>query len=140
MAFTGNYLCTSFKSELLQAVHNFSSHTFKLALFTNSATLDASTTAYSTSNEVSGTGYSAGGATVSSITINTSGTTVFIDFADITFSNSTITARGALLYNSSASDKAVAVFDFGADQASSSSTFTINVPTADASSAIVRIA
>jgi hypothetical protein len=140
MAFTGNYLCTSFKSELLQAVHNFASHTFKMALFTNSATLDATTTAYSTANEVSGTGYSAGGATVTSITINTSGTTAFIDFADVSFANSTITARGALLYNSSASDKAIAVFDFGADQASSSSTFTITIPTAGASSAIVRIA
>ena len=140
MAFTGNYMCTSFKSELLQAVHNFASHTFKMALFTNSATLDATTTAYSTANEVSGTGYSAGGATVTSITINTSGTTAFIDFADVSFANSTITARGALLYNSSASDKAIAVFDFGADQASSSSTFTITIPTAGASSAIVRIA
>ena len=111
-----------------------------MALFTNSATLNASTTAYSTTNEVSGTGYSAGGATVANVSVNTSGTTAFIDFDDVAFSSSSITARGALLYNSSASDKAVAIFDFGADKSSSSSTFTITIPTADASNAIVRIA
>ena len=140
MAFSGNFLCTSFKSELFSAVHNFGSHTFKMALFTNSATLNASTTAYSTTNEVSGTGYSAGGATVANVSVNTSGTTAFIDFDDVAFSSSSITARGALLYNSSASDKAIAIFDFGADKSSSSSTFTITIPTADASNAIVRIA
>ena len=140
MAFSGNFLCTSFKSELFQAVHNFSSHTFKIALFTNSATLNASTTAYSSSYEVSGSGYSAGGATLANVSVNTSGTTAFIDFDDVSFSSSTITARGALVYNSSASNKAVAVFDFGSDKSSSSSTFTISIPTADASNAIIRIA
>jgi len=140
MAFSGNYVCTSFKSELLTGTHNFSSHTFKLALFTNSATLNASTTAYSTSNEASGTGYSAGGVTVSNVSVNTSGTTAFVDFDDVAISSSSITARGALLYNSSASNKAVAVFDFGSDKTSSSSTFTITMPVNDASNALVRIA
>lgn len=139
MAFSGNYVCTSFKEEILEGVHDFTSHTFKLALYTSSATIDATTTAYSTTNEVSGTGYSAGGATLTATNPTTSGTTAFVDFADVAFSNSTITARGCLIYNSSASNKAVAVFDFGADQASSSSTFTIQFPTADASNAIVRI-
>ena len=139
MAFTGNYVCTSFKEEILEAVPDFTSHTFKLALYTSNATIDATTTAYSTTNEVSGTGYSAGGATLTAANPTTSGTTAFVDFSDVSFSNSTITARGCLIYNSSASNKAVAVFDFGADQASSSSTFTIQFPTADASNAIVRI-
>jgi len=139
MAFTGNYVCTSFKEEILEAVHDFTSHTFKLALYTSNATIDATTTAYSTTNEVSGTGYSAGGATLTAANPTTGGTTAFVDFSDVSFSNSTITARGCLIYNSSASNKAVAVFDFGADQASSSSTFTIQFPTADATNAIVRI-
>ena len=140
MAFNGNFVCTSFKEEILEAVHNFTSHTFKVALYTNSATLNASTTAYSSSNEVSCTGYSAGGATLTAVNPTTSGTTAIVDFNDVTFSGSTITARGCLIYNSSASNKAVAVFDFGSDQASSSSNFTITFPAADASNAIVRIA
>ena len=139
MAFTGNYVCTSFKEEILEAVHDFTSHTFKLALYTSNATIDATTTAYSTTNEVSGTGYSAGGATLTATNPTTSGTTALVSFSDVSFSNSTITARGCLIYNSSVSNKAVAVFDFGADQASSSSTFTIQFPTADATNAIVRI-
>ena len=135
-------VCTSFKQELLTGTHNFSNggDTFKVALYTSSASLDASTTAYTTSNEVSGTGYSAGGATLTNVTPTTSGTTAYVDFADVTFSSSTITARGCLIYNSSDSNKAVAVFDFGSDQASSSSNFTITFPTASASDAIVRIA
>ena len=135
-------VCTSFKQELLTGTHNFSNggDTFKVALYTSSANLDASTTAYTTSNEVSGTGYSAGGATLTNVTPTTSGTTAFVDFNDVSFTSSTITARGCLIYNSSDSNKAVAVFDFGSDQASSSSTFTITFPTADASNAIVRIA
>ena len=135
-------VCTSFKQELLTGTHNFSSggDTFKVALYTSSASLDASTTAYTTSNEVSGTGYSAGGATLTNVTPTTSGTTAIVDFNDVSFTSSTITARGCLIYNSSDSNKAVAVFDFGSDQASSSSTFTITFPTADASNAIVRIA
>jgi hypothetical protein len=144
MAFSGNFMCTSFKQEILQGVHDFTAstgNTFKLALYTNSATLDASTTAYSASNEVSGTGYSAGGGTLTNITPTTSGTTAFTDFADLTFSTATITARGALIYNDTAAgDPAVVVLDFGADKTSTSGDFTIVFPTADASDAIIRIA
>ena len=132
-------LCTSFKKELLEAEHDFTADTFKLALFTNSASLDATTTAYSTTNEVSGTGYSAGGATLTTVAPTTSGTTAFVDFNDVSFSNSTITARGALIYNSSKSNKAVAVYDFGSDQTTSNATFTVTIPTANASDAVVRI-
>ena len=144
MAFSGNYMCTSFKQEILQGVHNFTASTgdtFKLALYTSSATLDASTTAYSASNEVSGTGYSAGGGTLTNVTPTTSGTTAFTDFADLTFSAASITARGALIYNDTAAgDPAVVVLDFGADKTSTSGDFTIIFPTADASDAIIRIA
>ncbi len=136
-------MCTSFKSELLTATHNFtngSGHTFKLALFTDSASLGAGTTAYSTSNEASGTGYSAGGNTLTNVTPTTSGTTAFTDFDNTSFTSSTITARGALIYNSSQSDKAVCVLDFGSDKSSTAGTFAIIFPTPDASNAIIRIA
>jgi len=136
-------MCTSFKQELLTGTHNFttsSGNTFKIALYTSSATLGASTTAYATTNEVSGTAYTAGGATLTNVTPTTSGTTALTDFADTTWSSSTITARGALIYNDSVSDKAVLVLDFGSDKSSSSGDFTITFPTADASSAIIRIA
>lgn len=136
-------MCTSFKSELLTATHNFTAstgHTFKLALFTSSANLGAGTTAYATSNEVSGTGYSAGGNTLTNVTPSTSGTTAFTDFDNTSFTSSTITARGALIYNSSQSDKAVCVLDFGSDKSSTAGTFAIIFPTADASNAIIRIA
>lgn len=145
MAFTGNYMCTSFKTELLRAVHNFtagSGDTFKLALYTNSASFTAATTAYTATNEVANSGsYSAGGGTLVSVTPTSSGTTAFCDFADLDFTSATITARGALIYNSSAAgDPAVAVLDFGADKTSTNGTFTIQFPTADATNAIVRIA
>ena len=136
-------MCTSFKKELLEGTHNFKNSggsTFKLALFTSSATLGASTTAYATSNEVSGTGYSAGGNTLTRVDPTTSGTTAFTDFADTTFSTATITANGALIYNSSASDKAVIVLAFGGDKTSTAGDFTVQFPTADASNAIIRIA
>ena len=137
-------MCTSFKQELLEAGHNFKNsggHTFKLALFTSSASLDASTTGYSTSNEVSGTGYSAGGGTLTRVDPTTSGTTAFTDFADLTFSTATITANGALIYNDDASnDAAVIVLAFGGDKTSTAGDFTIQFPTADASNAIIRIA
>ena len=113
---------------------------FKLALFTSSATLGASTTAYATTNEVSGTGYSAGGNTLTRVDPTTSGTTAFTDFADTTFSTATITANGALIYNSSASDAAVIVLAFGGDKTSTAGDFTVQFPTADASNAIIRIA
>ena len=142
MAFTGSFMCTSFKKELLTATHNFSNggHTFKLALYSNSATLDATTTAYTTSGEVTGTGYSAGGNTLTNQTPTTGGTTAFTDFADTSFLNATITARGALIYNATQSDKAVAVLDFGSDKAASAGTFSVIFPTADANNAIIRIA
>ena len=136
-------MCTSFKVELLTGTHNFtnsSGHPFKLALFTNAATLSASTTAYSTSNEASGTGYSAGGNTLTNVTPTSGGTTAFTDFVDTSFTSSTITARGALIYNSSQSDKAVVVLDFGSDKSSTSGTFSVIFPTPDASNAIIRIA
>lgn len=136
-------MCTSFKQELLEAVHNFKNSggdTFKVALYTSSASLGASTTAYSTSNEVSGTGYTAGGNTLTRVDPSSSGTTAITDFADTTWSSATITARGALIYNNSDSNKAVAVLDFGADKISSGGDFTIQFPAADASNAIIRIA
>ena len=137
-------MCTSFKVELLTGTHNFtnsSGDTFKLALYTSSASLDASTTAYSATNEASGTGYSAGGGTLTNVTPTSSGTTAFTDFADLTFSSATITARGCLIYNDTeAGDPAVAVLDFGGDKTSTNGDFTIQFPTADASNAIIRIA
>ena len=136
-------MCTSFKQELLVGTHNFtgtSGNSFKLALYTSSASLGASTTAYSTSNEVSGTGYTAAGAALTSVTPTTSGTTAFCDFSDLTFSSSTITANGALIYNDTQSDKAVCTLAFGGDKTSTAGDFTITFPTADASNAIIRIA
>ena len=137
-------MCTSFKKELLEAKHNFllsGGSTFNIALYTSSATLSAATTAYTTSNEVSGTNYSAKGGELTRIDPSTSGTTALTDFADETFSSSTITARGALIFNDSASgDPAVCVLDFGADKSSSSGDFTVVFPAADARNAIIRIA
>ena len=139
-------VCTSFKVELLKGVHNFTAttgNTFKIALYTSSASLGASTTAYSTSNEItnsSGTAYTAGGATLTSVTPTTSGTTAICDFADVSYTSASFTANGALIYNDSQSDKAVAVIAFGGDKTVSSGTFTIQFPTADASNAIIRIA
>jgi len=144
MAFSGNFMCTSFKKEILEAVHNFKNSggdTFKIALYTNSASFDASTTAYTATNEVFGTGYSAGGNTLTRVDPTTSGTTAFTDFADTTWSSSTITARGALIYNDSAAgNPAVVVLDFGSDKTSTNGDFTVVFPTADASNAIIRIA
>ena len=136
-------LCTSFKVALLNGEMDFSadtSQTFKLALFTSSATLDATTTAYSTTNEVSGTGYTAGGNTLT-IAANpaSSGTTAVLDFADTTFASSSITARGALIYKSGGGDPAIAVIDFGEDKQTSSADFVIQFPTADKTNAIIRI-
>ena len=150
-------MCTSFKQEILQGIHNFTSgsgggtttttgsgNAFKIALFTSSASLGASTTAYSTSNEASGTGYSAGGAALTNVTPTTSSTTALTDFADVTWSSSSITARGAVIYNSStaagSANRAVLVLNFSEDKASSSGDFTITFPAADSSSAIIRIA
>jgi len=145
MAFSGNFMCTSFKKELMTATHNFSAsggNTFKLALYTNSASFNAATTAYTSGNEVSNSGsYSAGGGALTNVTPTTSGTTALTDFADLEFTSATITARGALIYNDSAAgDPSVAVLDFGADKTSTTGTFTIQFPTADATNAIIRIA
>ena len=132
-------ITTSFKAEILQGIHD-SADTYKIALYTSAATLGATTTAYSATNETSGTGYTAGGTTLAGFTVNTSGTTAFIDFStDPTWTNATITARGALIYNSSKSNKAVMVLDFGADKSNSAGTFTVRMPTPDAVSALIRL-
>jgi hypothetical protein len=141
-------LCTSFKKELLERKHDFnasSGHTFKIALYTSSASLDAATTDYTTSNEVVGTGYTAGGIALTNIDPDTSGTTAFIDFADATWPNATITAAGALIYNTTTdggtgTTEAVAVISFGGDKTSTNGDFVVQFPVADASNAIIRIA
>jgi hypothetical protein len=138
-------MCTSFKVGILDGDFDFSSGTsqvFKIALYTSTATLSAATTAYSATNEVAGTGYSAGGNTLTISTNPTSsGTTAYLDFADTTWATATITARGALIYLSNGStNPAIAVLDFGGDKTSTAGNFTIQFPTADASNAIVRIA
>tara|TARA_R100001086_G_scaffold247545_1_gene182061 strand:- start:139 stop:609 length:471 start_codon:yes stop_codon:yes gene_type:complete len=150
-------MCTSFKSELLQGIHNFhngsgggtttttgTGNTFKIALYTSSATMSATTTAYSSTNEVSGTNYSAGGNTLTNVDPTTSGTTALTDFADTTWSTASVTARGALIYNSSttagSANRAIAVLDFSADKTSTAGDFKITFPAADASNAIIRIA
>ena len=145
MAFTGNFMCTSFKTELMTGIHNFTNgtgDTFKLALYDNSASFTAATTAYTATNEVADSGsYAAGGGTLTNVTPTATGTTAFVDFDDLDFTSATITARGALIYNSTASgNPTVAVLDFGADKTSTTGTFTIQFPTADATNAIVRIA
>lgn len=130
--------CTSAKTEFLQGVHE-AADTYKIALYVSAATLDASTTAYSATNEVTGTGYTAGGATLGSYAASSSGTTSWIDFADASWSTATITARGALIYNSTQANKAVCVLDFGSDKTSTAGTFTVIFPAADASNALIRL-
>lgn len=141
-------MCTSFKGQLLEAVHDFrvtGGDTFKIALYSSAATMDATTTAYSATNEVANSGtYAAGGGTLTNVNPTTSGTTAFTDFADISFTSATINARGALIYNTTPThtytNAAVAVLDFGADKISTAGTFTIQFPTPDATNAIIRIA
>jgi len=148
MAFSGNYMCTSFKVELLKGQHDFTngSDQFKIALYDNNASFNAATTAYTATNEVTASGsYSAGGGTLTNVTPTSSSTTAFTDFDDITFTSATITARGALIYNSqtgggSGTTDTVVVLDFGSDKSSTSGDFQIVFPTADASNAIIRIA
>jgi hypothetical protein len=149
MAFSGNFMCTSFKKELLEGGHDFKNSggdTFKIALYTNSASFNAATTDYTSSNEVSNSGtYSAGGGTLTRIDPTSSGTTALTDFADITFTSATITARGALIYNTtegggSGTTNSIVVLDFGGDKTSTAGDFQIAFPTADASNAIIRIA
>tara|TARA_R110001599_G_scaffold58967_1_gene163437 strand:+ start:114 stop:566 length:453 start_codon:yes stop_codon:yes gene_type:complete len=144
-------MCTSFKQELMLGTHNFATNgnAFKLALYaeggggksSTTATLGAATTAYTTTGEVANSGsYAAGGGTLTKVAPATSGTTAFTDFADISFTTATITAMGALIYNDTNSDKSVAVLDFSSNKTSTSGTFTVQFPTADASNAIIRIA
>ncbi len=148
MAFTGNFLATSFKQQLLEGVHDFrvtGGDTFKLALYTNSASFTAATTAYTATNEVANSGsYAAGGGSLTNSNPTTSSTTAFTDFADLTFKAARIAARGALIYNTTPAhtytNPVVAVLDFGADKTSTAGDFTIQFPTADATSAIIRIA
>jgi len=145
MAFTGNFMCTSFKVELLKGVHNFSTGSvqdFKLALYDNSASFTAATTAYTATNEVGNSGsYTAGGGTLTKVTPTAAGTTALTDFADLSFTTATITARGALIYNDTATgDPTVAVLDFGSDKTSTAGTFTIVFPSPTATGAIIRIA
>ena len=144
MAFTGNFMCTSFKVEILKAVHDFTNstgNTFNIAMYDNSASFTAATTAYTATNEVSGTAYVAKGNTLVNVTPTSSSTTALTDFSDSTWSSSTITARGAMIFNDTASgDPSVIILDFGSDKSSSSGDFTIVFPTADSSSAIIRIA
>jgi hypothetical protein len=142
MAITST-LTTSFKKELLEAVHNFSAsggNSFKLALYTSSATLGAATTAFTTTGQASGTNYTSGGAALTNIAPTTGGTTGFTDFSDLTFGTATITARGCMIYNDTNSDKSVATIDFGGDKTSTAGDFTIVFPAAAASTAIIRIA
>lgn len=145
MAFTGNFMCTSFKVELMKAVHNFTTgtgNTFKLALYDNSASFTAATTAYTVTNEVANSGtYAAGGGTLTNVTPTSTGTTAFTDFADLSFTTATITAYGALIYNDTAAgDPTVCVLDFGGAKTSTAGTFTIVFPAADSTNAIIRIA
>ena len=134
-------MTTSFKVDLLAGVQDFDTDVFKVALYSSAATLDATTTTYTTTNEVVGTNYVAGGNTLTvSVTPTSSGTTAFISFANTTWVAATITARGALIYNSSKSNKAVAVLDFGSDKTSTDGDFTVSWPTADSSNAIIRLA
>lgn len=145
MAFSGNFMCTSFKSELMKAVHNFTTgtgNTFKLALYDNTPSFTAATTAYTATGEVSASGsYSAGGGALTNVTPTYTGTTAFTDFADLSFTSATITAYGAMIYNSSAAgNPSVCILDFGGAKTSTAGTFTIIFPTADATNAILRIA
>lgn len=140
MAFTGNAFCTSAKVGFLTGTYVPLTDTMKIALYTNSATLDATTTAYTTSNEVVGTGYTAGGNTLTGNAISSGGTTAWITFSDSSWTTATITARGALIYDSTQSNAAIAVLDFGADKTSTAGTFTVQMPVAAASTALIRIA
>lgn len=139
-------IASSFKSELLQAVHDFGDNAvyppaggdvFKIALYTSAATLDSSTTAYTASGETTGTGYTAGGETLTNLGVSLSGTTAYLSFSDVTWTSATISAAGALIYNSSQSNKAVAVFNFGATYSSTSGNFTVSFPANTSSTAVI---
>ncbi len=128
--------CTSFKKEQYLAIHDFSNDVLKIALYTSSSTIGADTTVYTTTDEIAGAGYTAGGEVMTGVTVNTSGTTAYVDFADVVWTGS-LTARGALIYNSSKSNKSIAVLDFGADK-TSATVFTIQMPANDSTNALLR--
>lgn len=138
MAFTGSYVTNSFKEQLLLGVHDFSTDVIKIALYTNAATIDNSTTVYSATNEVSGAGYTAGGNTLT-CTVTLSGNYAILDFADVNWTTASFTARGALVYNSSKANKSIFVLDFGTDKTVSGGTFSIQFPVADVNNAIAVI-
>tara|TARA_R110002033_G_scaffold13385_1_gene39939 strand:- start:278 stop:712 length:435 start_codon:yes stop_codon:yes gene_type:complete len=144
MAFSGNFMCTSFKKELMEAGHNFKNsggNTFRMALYTDSASFTAATTAYTSSNEISGTNYVAKGNSLTRVDPTTSSTTAYTDFADTSWSTATFSAMGAMIYNDSHSgDASVVILDFGALKTATAGTFTVAFPAADASNAIIRIA
>jgi hypothetical protein len=144
MAFSGNFMCTSFKKELMEGVHNFKSsggNTFNIALYDDNASFTAATTAYTSSNEISGTNYTAKGVALTNVNPTTSSTTAYTDFENATWSTATFSAMGAMIFNDSASgDPAVVILDFGALKTATAGTFTIAFPAADASNAIIRIA
>jgi len=150
MAFTGNFMCTSFKQQLLEGAHDFRSSggdAFYIALYTNSASFTAATTAYTTSNEItntSGSAYVAGGGLLSNVNPTTGGTTAFTDFADETWSSASFTARGAMIYNSTPThtytNPSVVILDFGSDKTASAGDFTVVFPTANSTDAVIRIA
>jgi hypothetical protein len=129
---------TSFKAELYQAIHNLLTDTLKIALYTGNATLNESTTAYSTTNEITGTGYTAGGITLTGVSVNSSGYTAYVSFNNPSWTSASFTARAALIYNSSKANRSIAVLDFGADKTVFSSTFTITLPTNNATDALIR--
>ena len=136
-------ICSSFKQEVLVGTHNFtasSGNSFKLALYTSSATLGAATTAFTTTGQASGTNYTSGGNALTSVTPVLSGTTAVCDFADLTFGTATVTARGCMIYNDTNSDKAVAIIDFGGDKTSTAGNFTVVFPSPTATGAIIRLA
>ena len=142
-------MCTSFKQELLNGYHAFgttvtrgatTADTFKIALYTSTSAMGAATTAYTATNEITGTGYTAGGATLSNVAPTTSGTTAYTDFADASWTTATFTANGALIYNSTQSNRAVCSLSFGGDKTATAGTFTVVFPTADATNAIIRLA
>jgi hypothetical protein len=129
---------TSFKAELYQAIHNLTTDTLKIALYTNSATLNETTTAYSTTNEITGAGYTAGGVTITGVTVNSSGYTAYVSFNNPSWTSASFTTRAALIYNSSKANRSIAVLDFGADKTVSNNTFLITLPTNNASDALIR--
>ena len=144
MAFSGNFMCTSFKKELMEAKHNFllsGGNTFRMALYDDDSSFTAATTAYTSTDEISGTNYTAKGESLTRIDPTTSSTTAYTDFADVSWSTATFSAMGAMIFNDSASgDPSVLILDFGALKTATAGTFTVAFPAADASNAIIRIA